>query len=285
MSDLGTKRTIEVSSSRVEENQKTSLKKRASKNFHGGSKKIGSLPWREMFTYYVKGERVIDGGLKHNTTPSYEDVAIRFNCSKNTVAAFGSKNDWVKKRDAYRNKLSNEFSFYGQMAADINGEVLSTAAGLVKKIKARVFDPTFLPDRSQIVEEDGKFYLEVEDKSILGASDSSKVTRLIPLSSEVKNTSKKAQSDEIKSILDLTKSLETINRICNSTVQVEVDNASLLESQNEGLIGAEERAEFRMRQIEEMTERIGHKRSTASKRERLAQAHAVKQVDRALKEI
>jgi hypothetical protein len=266
--------TVEVKAEVINDEVAGGNSRKPPKNFHGGTKKIGSLPWREMFTYYVRGERVIDGGLKHNTTPSYEDVAIRYNCAKQTVAAFGRKNDWVKKRDAYRSKLSNEFSFYGQMAADINGEVLSTAAGLVKKIKARVFDPTFLPDRSRIVELDGEFFIEAD-------VDGS----LISLSSEVKNPSKKTQGDEIKSILDLTKSLETINRICNSTVQVEIDNASLLEAQSDSLVGEEERAEFRMRQIEEMTQRIGHKRSTASKRERLAQARSVKQVNQALRKI
>jgi hypothetical protein len=267
------KQTIEVDAEVVSEFTRQGKKKPSSK-FNGSSKKVGVLPWREMFTFYVKGERVINGGLKHNTTPTYEDVAERFNCSKHTISAYASKNDWVTKRDAYRNRLANEFSFYGQMAADINGEVLATAAGLVKKIKAKVFDPTFLPEQSRIVTIDEESFVELDSGE------------LIPLPSMAQGKNRKpGMGSEVKDILDLAKSLETINRICNTTVQIEVENAKLMEDASEGLIGESEKAEHRMRQIQEMTQRVGINHSNESKRERLAQARAVREVNTQLRNI
>lgn len=253
--------TLDIEAEEVEEDSGL-VRRKAPRNFNGSNKRVGTFPWKEMLSFYVRGERVIKGGLRHTTTPTYRDVAERFGCAYNTVCMHAKADNWVEKRDIYRSKLSNEFSFYGQMAADINGEVLNTASAMIQKIKRKVLDPTFIPEPSDVIKQGKKSYVLCPDTG-----------ELIQLPEHGKNPS---SQPETKTILDLVKALETINKICNSTVQVEIDNANLLESENNRLNDGEEQQGYRMKRVEELQKRLGQTKKSLSKKERMARVRAAK---------
>ena len=203
-------------------------------------KKRRALPYSDMFAFYVKGEKTIQGGHKFTSTPDYQEVADRFNCSLESVQKAGRKQQWVKKRKAYREKLQGDFSFYGQMAADINGKVLDNSNRLMSRIQAKISHPTFMPDPDSIVvAADDKTYVEdAEGKMHLYNGNEGKL-------------------HETQILLNMTRSLELINKICNNTVQVEVDNLNLLQAQSIGNGNKNiNDAESRMRKIVELTDQL-----------------------------
>ena len=231
--------TVNIEAELVERSKYTGRESNA-KNLPHQNKRVGSLPYKDMLAYYVKGEKVIKGGIKHTTSPTYEDIAKKFNCSYHAITAYAAKHNWVEKRRVYREKMTDDFSFLGQMAADTNGEVLSASQMLMKKVAKRIGSPTFMPDPEKIVEKDGRYF--VIDESADGLDD------LIPLLPEGK------QLHGSQVLLNIAKSLDTINRICNSTVQVEVDNVSLIEDTKSE--NPSKRSESRMRQIEQLQQRL-----------------------------
>ena len=200
------------------------------------SKRVGSLPYKDMLAYYVKGEKVMRGGIKHTTSPTYEDIAKKFNCSFSAVNQYAAKHNWVEKRKAYRERITDDFSFSGQMAADINCEILSTSRYLMEAVTDKLKSPTFMPSDESIVERNGRLFV-IDDED-----------NLIPIVE-----GKQLHYSQV--IVNMAKALDTINRICNSTVQVEIDNAYLLEEEKE-VIGTEEVAAKRMRQIEQLQQRL-----------------------------
>ena len=236
--------TVDVESERILSSEEVRQKNKERNNFLYGKdarkeSRHKRLPWKEMYAFYVRGERVVKGGIKHTTSPTYKDVAERFNCSYASVCKYAREHNWTEKRKKYRDKLSTEFSFHGQLAADINGQVLNCASILVKKVTNKLIDPTFLATSDSIIEGvNGNFYVYDIDSP-----------DLIPLP-----PGGGKESDVVK-IEKLTKSLESINRICNNTVQVEIENASLLE-ELKGVETAKEMAKERKKRIEELHRRL-----------------------------
>lgn len=225
-------------------------KERDKKNFGDNNKRVHLLPWKEMFNFYVRGERVIKGGIKHTTYPTYREVAERFNCAPSTVGAYAGQNNWVAKRKRYREKLSSEFSFPGQLAADINTQVLNCSSVLVRKITSKLNDPAFLPCSEDIIAIEGNFYVRnyVEDPMAPPVTDLSNYDLLPVPGGLSKNT-------EVADIEKITKSLESINRICNNTVQVEIENSHLLDELQQAKDTAEA-VKQREARIEELKKRI-----------------------------
>ena len=239
-SSLDSPDLIEVEAERVKEYSPKQKKYNFVNSEAGTTKRVGTLPYKDMMAYYIKGEKVIKGGIKHTTSPTHEDVAKKFNCSYGAITQYAAKHNWFEKRKAYREKMTSDFSFAGQMAADINCEVLSGVKHLTRKINAELSSPTFMPNKEDIVERNGKFFVAADSGELIPLVDKSNGVKPLHYSQE---------------LLNIAKTLDTVSRICNNTVQVEIDNAYLLEEEgNKGDTKAN--SANRMRQIEQLQQRL-----------------------------